>query len=115
MQQEGPISSSSPEVAGGLGVVSAPGQGIAGPRQASIQTHHDLQVDPGALVLAREQAGRVLPAPARQRHAVDDAQATARGLLDSVRHRTQDSGDDPSDHGHRPGDHGLGGAHDIGD
>ena len=77
--------------------MSGPWQGVGGPQQAPAQAHHDLQVRPDGLVLAREQGGLVLPAPTGHERAVDDVQALARDPLGRGQHRPQSPGDDPGD------------------
>ena len=72
------------------------------------QADQHLQVEAGALVLARPQVRLVLPTPARQEGPIDDVHAPMGDLLDGGQHGLQGPGDDSGDHGDRPRDHGLG-------
>ena len=89
--------------------------GVRDPHQATGRGDQDLDVEPGALVLARPQLGVGLPAPAGHQGAVQDVVEARDDILGGDEVALQGAGDQLGQRLDRPGDDGLGHAEQLTD
>lgn len=89
-------------------VMGAAWQRVGDPHDAPGQGGHDLDVDPGGVVLAGVQLGVVAPGPAGQEGPIDQMGGVGGDLVDGGYLVCQDLGDDRGEFRHGTADAGLG-------